>query len=81
MRKYMDYDTGEIWTEKELLDEFFRYDGKDENGVSFEDYLEEALKEGQERTGGLIEIDDDEDIEQYLDEGSFLWRCKHEIYN
>ncbi len=66
MRRFFDFDTGETWTEKELLEEFFRYDGKDENGETIESYLDRALKQGRDRTGGLIELEEGETPEKYF---------------
>lgn len=54
--KYMNFDTGEIWTEQELKDRYNQI--KDELTMSFDDMMDFLLSQGRERKGGLIEVDE-----------------------
>lgn len=57
MKKYMVIDTGEIWTEEELKEVFEQF--RDEMQYeSFEEYMEKMLSQGRQRTGGLIEVEE-----------------------
>ena len=57
MKMYLVFDTGEIWTEKEIKEAYEQF--KDEMKYdSFEDYMDEMLRMGKNREGGLIEIEE-----------------------
>lgn len=56
MRKYMDFNSGEVWTEEEIKVEYESF--KDEMSfLSYEDYFEEMLRLGACKEGGLVEVD------------------------
>ena len=61
MKKYMDFDSGEIYTEDEIRKEFeaFKFEFPYTYGT-FEKYMEEMLCYGRQRTGGYIEIEEGE---------------------
>ncbi len=55
MKYYRNIDTGEIWTEDEIRKEY--NDFKSEMPYTdFEDYMNEMLREGREKVGGLMEV-------------------------
>ena len=54
MKKYMDFNSGEIWTEEEVKEAYS--DFRDEMQYdSYEDYIEAMLALGAQKTGGLVE--------------------------
>ena len=53
--KYMNFDTGEIWS-KEEIKEAFDQQNTDES-ETFENYFEVMLSLGRARRGGFVEID------------------------
>lgn len=56
MKKYMDFNSGEVWTEEEIKAEYESF--KDEMSFSsYEDYLDEMLRLGACKEGGLVEVD------------------------
>ena len=56
MTAYKNFDTGEIWTREELEHEYNLY--KEEMRFSdFEEYLEEMLGLGRQKTGGFVEYE------------------------
>ena len=63
MKIYMDFDTGETYTEKELRKAFedvfedFRNDYGETPFRSFEDYIEKMLTLGRERKGGFLKVE------------------------
>ena len=56
MKTYRDINTGEVWTEDEIRKAFeaFRYEMK-ETYDSFEEYMDEMLRLGRDKVGGLVE--------------------------
>lgn len=58
MKKYIIFDTGEIWTEDEIKEQLEMF--KDEMQYdSFDDYMDDMLSRGRQRTGGMIEVEED----------------------
>ena len=58
MKKYIIFDTGEIWTEDEIKEQFEMF--KDEMQYDlFDDYMDDMLSLGRQRIGGMIEIEED----------------------
>ena len=56
MKKYMNFDTEEVWTEDEIREV---YDGIPEcidDYPTFENYLEYLLNLGRQKVGGIIEM-------------------------
>ena len=53
--KYMNYDTGEIWSKEEIKEEFDQQN-TDEN-ETFENYFEAILSLGRARRGDFVEVD------------------------
>ena len=55
MKKYMVFDTGEIYTEAEIKQDYENY--RDEMPYKeFEDYMETMLALGMQRAGGFVEV-------------------------
>lgn len=57
--KYMDINSGEIWTEEEIKETYEQF--KDEMPTtfeSFEEYLDFLLKLGREKIGGFVKVED-----------------------
>ena len=57
MKRYKNFDTGEIWTLEEIKKSFdnVRYELPDPD-IDFETYLENLLALGRAGVGGLVEI-------------------------
>lgn len=56
MRKYMNLDTGEVWTEEEVREAYEDLKGElDYN--NFEEYLDHLLSLGAQKIGGLVEVE------------------------
>lgn len=57
MKRYKNFDTGEIWTLEEIKKSFdaVRYELPDPS-IDFETYLENLLALGRAAVGGLVEI-------------------------
>lgn len=53
---YRDFDTGEYFTKEEIKTTYEQFDGETEWN-SFDDYLEQELRIGREKIGGLIEAE------------------------
>lgn len=56
--RYMDFDSGELWTLDEIKDIYYANDEDFQVYASFDDYLNYLLLLGKQRIGGLIEVDD-----------------------
>jgi hypothetical protein len=57
MKKYRDIDSGEIWTEEEVREQFEQF--KDEMPYeSFDDYMDDMLSKGRQRITGLEEVEE-----------------------
>ena len=57
MKKYRDIDSGEIWTEEEVREQFEQF--KDEMPYeSFDDYMDDMLSKGRQRITGFEEIEE-----------------------
>lgn len=54
---YKNFDTGELWTEEEIREEYEAEESLKENHETFEDYLEYLLGLGRQRVGGIIEAE------------------------
>lgn len=57
MKKYQNFDTGEIWTADEIREIYEAEGSLLEQFPAFEDYLEHLLDLGRARTGGIVEIE------------------------
>ena len=56
-KKYMNFDTGEVWKYSEIKDEYEKFKGEmSEAFDTFEDYLEHELVLGRNKEGGYIEV-------------------------
>lgn len=55
MKRYMNLDTGEIWTEEEIRFEYNREQNLQETYSSFKKYLEYLLDLGKQKIGGIEE--------------------------
>lgn len=60
MKKYMDFDSGEIWTLSELEKAFDEQRGELENYENFEEYFDHMISLGMQKIGGLVEVDEEE---------------------
>lgn len=62
MKRYRSLDTGEIWTEDEIRDEYESIFSNDsefaEKYPTFEDNMEHMLDLGRQRAGGIEEVDE-----------------------
>ena len=58
IRKFKDFDTGELWMEEEVRQAYEEMPELLEEYPTFEEYLEHALKLGEDRVGGIIEIEE-----------------------
>lgn len=57
MKKYRDIDSGEIWTEEELMEQYELF--KDEMQYeSFDDYMDDMLSKGRQRITGFEEVEE-----------------------
>jgi len=57
MKKYRDIDSGEIWTEEEVREQFELL--KDEMSYeSFDDYMDNMLSKGRQRITGFEEVEE-----------------------
>lgn len=57
MKIYMNFDTGEVFTEDELRNLYGMY--RDEmRHNTFEEYMDYMLLMGRDRTGGLVEMEE-----------------------
>lgn len=57
MKKYRDIDSGEIWTEEEVREQFELF--KDEMSYeSFDDYMDDMLSKGRQRITGFEEVEE-----------------------
>lgn len=56
MKKYMNFDTGEVWTEDELREVYEGIPELIDDYPAFEDYLEYLLDLGRQKVGGIIEM-------------------------
>ena len=54
MKKYMDFNSGEIWTEEELREAYDDF-CSEMPYESYDDYIETMLALGAQKTGGLVE--------------------------
>ena len=54
---YKNFDTGELWTEEEIREEYNAEEGLAESYGTFEDYLEYLLSLGMQKVGGIVEAD------------------------
>lgn len=72
MKKYMLFDTGEVYTLEELKDEYEKFESEtvrydpalDEEVPRYEDfdaYMEEMLSLGRQKIGGLIPMEEADD--------------------
>lgn len=53
-KMYKEFDTGEVYTLEELEEAFEQF--KDEMAyTTFDEYMEEMLRQGREKVGGLVE--------------------------
>lgn len=51
--KYLDFDTGEVWTEDEI-----RRECNEMTDAEYSEYFESLIRSGIERTGGIIEMEE-----------------------
>lgn len=56
MKQYMNFDTGEIWTEDEIREVYEGIPGCIDDYPTFEDYLEYLLDLGRQKVGGIVEM-------------------------
>lgn len=54
---YKNFDTGELWTEEEIREEYEAEESLRENHETFEAYLEHLLDLGRQKCGGIVEAD------------------------
>jgi len=54
---YRNFDTNELWTEKEIKEAYEAEESLKENYGTFAEYLEHLLDLGRQRIGGIIEAD------------------------
>ena len=54
MKYYKNIDTGVVWSEEEIRE---AYNQQENPFEPYDEYLEDMLKQGRERIGGLVEID------------------------
>lgn len=57
MKKYMCFDTGEIWEETEIKKEYDALKDFMETRQTFEEYMSWQLSLGYQKIGGLVEIE------------------------
>ena len=56
MKKYLVFDTGEVWTEEEIEQAYDQF--KEEMKYnSFDEYMDHMIQLGKNREGGLIEVE------------------------
>lgn len=55
-RTFLNFDTGETWTESEIIEAFFSESELSESFRTADNYIEFLMKQGQEKTGGIVEI-------------------------
>lgn len=55
--KYMDFDTGEVWTEEEIQEVYKAEYELREQYPTFDDYLEHLIDLGKQKVGGIVEIE------------------------
>ena len=51
--KYLNFDTGEVWTKEEI-----RSESDEMSDEKFDEYMDSLLRQGIERTGGIIEMEE-----------------------
>lgn len=58
MKKFRNINTNEIWTMDEVKESYeqFKYEISDDP-ISFEDYLDNLLDQGNQGAGGLVEVE------------------------
>ena len=54
--KYMNFDTGEVWTEEEIKEVYEAEYELHEQYPTFEEYLEHLIDLGKQKVGGIVEI-------------------------
>lgn len=57
MKTYRSFDTNEIWTEEEIMEEYEGIPELIEQYPNFSEYLEHLLDLGRQRVGGIVEVE------------------------